>query len=217
MGLTAPAGTYPHGTSAKYVMELCRCDECRRANSFNNKRLGLERLKGGPNVRVDAEPVRKHVKALQKKGMGWKRIAREAGVPKSVVMTLLYGRSDRTSGPSKVIAKKNADALLAVEFRLTDHQAMRPVKQTWLLISDILALGYSERWIAEQLGYAHGSLQLHGKTHVTVAIHKRIEDLWHRTATPRVPRTRQDRTAIARAKKRAEQIRKHYERKGAKQ
>lgn len=211
MVLTVPQGTYQHGTNAKYVFEKCRCEECKRANAFRVKRLKLEKLKGGPNTRVDAEPVRKHVKRLQKQGMGWKRIAEEAGISKSIVMSLLYGRGERATGPSKVIAKKNADALLAVRLKLTDRQKMVPVKEAWLMISDIMALGYSEYWIAQQLGLTGNSLQLHGKTCITVATHKRIESLWHRTATPRVAKAHHEKVAVTRAKQRAEAIRNQWE------
>lgn len=102
-----------HGTRAKYVVEKCRCKPCREANSRENRVASRRRAYGRWQPYVDAGPAREHVKALQAYGLGWKRIARLAGVPISTMSKLLYGDSRR--GPSKQIRPENEAKLLAVQ------------------------------------------------------------------------------------------------------
>lgn len=135
-----------HGSYVKYTIEGCRCDPCRQAASdyekARQKRLAMERWHPERAKWVDAEPVRQHVRSLMagkkgsNRGMGWKRIAEQAGVPTGTLWKLLYGPKDR--GPSKRIRSDNAAKLLAVEPNLADG-AKVPAGPTWRLVNEIVS------------------------------------------------------------------------------
>jgi len=77
----------PHGTHAKYVVEHCRCDECRAATrAYERKRTreNLERRYGArPPIYTDAADTRDHLFALSAAGIGPLQVERLAGVGKT--------------------------------------------------------------------------------------------------------------------------------------
>lgn len=156
---------------------------------------------------MDAEPVRRHVRSLQSTGMGWKRIAREAGIHASVLWKLLYGCPQRGTGPSKRVRPATAAAVLAVKPKLTRGQRI-DAAETWVRIADVMALGYSKRWIAEQLGNRR-ALQI-GKHSVEALTAYKVLRLWERTTEPRLARTPAQRAAVTRSRNQAESIRRRY-------
>ncbi|MGC9540207.1 hypothetical protein [Streptomyces sp. UG1] len=114
-GYVAPPSHRRHGTRAKYVAEKCRCQACKRANRREGNQRSRMQAYGHWQPYVDAEPVRAHVRALEAYGLGWKRIARLAGVSPTTVGKLLYGAPRRNMGPSKRVRPETAAKLLAVE------------------------------------------------------------------------------------------------------
>ena len=111
MNVSAPEGTYPHGTYAKYTLEGCHCDECRLAN--NARERELRRLKAyGRAGNVDATEARQHLIRLLHTGMGNKRIAKACGVSLTSIRGILYGRPERGTGPATQIRKVTADKVL---------------------------------------------------------------------------------------------------------
>jgi hypothetical protein len=156
----AHGGRHPHGHRNRYVIDKCRCRPCRDAAHEYEVRRRRDRLYGR-ECYVNAEPVRQHVRELQAAGMGWKRIARKAGISCSVMWKLLYGCPQRNMGPSKRVTPKTADAILAVELDVAGG-AYVPAGPTWMRIHGLIAHGYSKAWIARQLGSNTPALQLSG-------------------------------------------------------
>ena len=110
----APDSHRPHGSRAKYVVEKCRCKPCKKANRREENHRTRQQTYGRWQPYVDAEPIREHVRALGAYGIGWKRVAKLAGVQATVVSKLLYGDRRRGMGPSKGLRPENAEKILAV-------------------------------------------------------------------------------------------------------
>jgi hypothetical protein len=133
------------------VQDKCRCADCREACRVYEQARRRKALYGRWQPYVPADEARAHVRSLQAAGMGWKRIARAAGLSPSVLWKLLYGDRTRNLAPSKRIRPATAAALLAVEPDLAPG-AYIDAGPTWRRIEGLVALGYSKRWLAHQLG-----------------------------------------------------------------
>lgn len=168
-----------HGTRSRYTFEKCRCDECRRANREYQKRR--QRLIGyGMRPQVEASKVREHVLSLMSSpysgahdGIGWRRIGDLAGVSRSVVSALIWGKRGK---PTKRIKRENADKLLAVRpDQLADH-ALVWAAETWHYINELADFGIPKVRIARALGQKGQGLQLR-RGYVTVRTAKAVENL----------------------------------------
>lgn len=198
--LKVAAGTYAHGTHAKYVLERCRCPRCVYANRRYEEQRAKD-LAAGLTRTVDAGPVREHVIKLQSQGMGLKRIAKAAGVGGGVMTGLLYGRRERGTPPCRRIRRATAEKLLSVKVApQSPYQVMRgaPVLAAWIMIADLLELGWPKSWIARQvIGPRARALQLNMEAmearHIAA-----IVSLW-RTTKPREASNRHEEAAITRS------------------
>lgn len=109
---TIPTGT--HGTPYGYQLGCRGRHTCPAEISCTDASLAEERRRrreaGAPEAapRVDAEPVRQHVRALMAAGMAVLTIADVAGVSKTGLKVLLYGRSGERKGeyPAHIEADK---------------------------------------------------------------------------------------------------------------
>lgn len=95
--MSTPATTErSHGTRAKYVVEQCRCPECRRANCEYQKqrerRKAYEAWGDVTPALVPADEARAHLAFLSSAGVGSRRVSRLTGVSRSTL-----GRLKRTS------------------------------------------------------------------------------------------------------------------------
>lgn len=153
---------YPHGTRARYGHGGCRCSDCLEANYRYEKRRVIRNF-WGRNPWVDASPVRVHVRSLMaphqgsREGIGYRRIARLAGVNREVVRRLLYGAGEH--GPSKRLHKDNAAKLMTVKpvHRLRAPGATVDAGPTLRIVECMYAHGISKRRMAVLLGVvAHG-------------------------------------------------------------
>jgi hypothetical protein len=111
--MTATPTERPHGY-ARYKLNRCRCNTCRAAVSAYNRKTAMATTAGTWQPYTDAEPVRQHVRAAKAAGIGWRRVAELAGVPRSTVKQLLYGKPGRP--PTRQIRPAVAERLLAVHF-----------------------------------------------------------------------------------------------------
>jgi hypothetical protein len=141
------------------VQDRCRCADCRESCRVYEQARRRKALYGRWEPYVPADEARAHVRSLQAAGMGWKRIAHAAGLSTSVVWKLLYGDRTRNLAPSKRIRPATAAALLAVEPDLAPGARILAF-DTWRRIEGLVALGYSKRWIAQQLGAQDNGLQI---------------------------------------------------------
>ena len=105
---------HAHGTPGRYKAG-CRDDGCGCRDAIAAAERRRYRLKAEGRWQdpyTDAAPAREHVQALQAARLGWKQVARLAGVPEATVSRLLYGRAGYP--PSLRIRAASAEALLAV-------------------------------------------------------------------------------------------------------
>lgn len=86
-----------HGTNARYVVDRCRCDDCRQANRTYERDRARKHRKGLVPY-IPADPVRTHLRGLLPSGNrlpdGWKRAyatreAAEAAVSSRYTVTPL--------------------------------------------------------------------------------------------------------------------------------
>jgi len=137
-----------HGTRNKYVIDRCRCDDCREAARLYE----LKRRNDLTPRLVSAEPARQHLRELQARGMGFKRVADLAGISQSAVASILYGKVGRP--PTRRIKPSTLEAILGVQYDL-DQLADRTLvdaADTHDNIAKIVAAGIPKARIAERLG-----------------------------------------------------------------
>lgn len=145
---------YEHGSHARYVLNKCRCDECRAAN----RRYENERKARLEPAYVGADTARKHVRELMAAGVGLKRIQKVSGVPQGTLWKLVYGVKGR--GVSKRVRKSTQDKLLAVTPADVAPGAKVNAASSWTLLDEMIAAGVPKARIAEALGQQGPGLQL---------------------------------------------------------
>ena len=164
----APDSRRAHGTYIKYVVERCRCDPCRAANSdYETRRQHAMRRPDEIWLPyVPAGPARRHVRQLMAAGVGLKQIAKVSGVPHGSLSKLVYGDPQRNMAPSKRIRPQTERAILAVTEADAADGAKIAAGPTWALIDQLIAAGYWKAWIARQIGQRGPGLQF-GRDEVT--------------------------------------------------
>lgn len=182
-----------HGTRAKYVVERCRCEACRKANADYQRNL-VRRNAYCESSLVDARKAREHVLSLlssgrgKTDGMGWRRVARLAGVSPGVVERLIYGAKGRP--PSRRILRVTEAKLLGVR---RSPEALAPratvdAAPVWRMVEEISSLGVPKARVARALGKKTPALQL-SKARVTVRNARAVADLhwalWRRSGKMR--------------------------------
>lgn len=152
-----------HSTGTCYVIHKCRCDPCRQGHrereSRRNKLKAYGRYDHGL---VDATPTREHIEHLRAHGIGYKTIADRAGVSRTAVRMLIYGREDYTPaghGPRhgetlKRISRTKAEKILAIKPTLDNlpKSALVPARATVRRVQALVAFGWSQSKIAHHLG-----------------------------------------------------------------
>jgi hypothetical protein len=177
----------PHGR-AKYVMERCRCDVCRQANTDYENHRARQITYGRWHPFVDAQPVREHVQALQAAGLGWRRIAILAGVNKSIVRGLLWGNKsvgDSYRKPRQRMKASTADKLLSVtaSFDALADKALTDATGARRRLQALVACGWSRGKLAERLGLKRSDLtRLMNEPRVIAAkaraVRRLYDELW---------------------------------------
>jgi transcriptional regulator with XRE-family HTH domain len=203
-----PIAAHQHGTRLAYVLDQCRCRACTDANTAAQARVNRLKAYGQWDSRVDAAPVREHVEALGRAGMGHKRVARLAGVSGSAVSWLLYGkpRPDGTRRPpSRRLNAATAAKLLAVQPDLEVMAAKAIVDGTGARrrIQALIAHGWTASALADRLNMTpgnfgriqHGGHDMHADT--VRRIRALYDDLWNQ-APPE--RTATEKRAASRAR-----------------
>jgi len=147
-----PGDHYAHGTRARYVAG-CRCGACRRANTAYEKERASARARGDWNGLVDAGPVRAHLRALSREGVGYKSVAAATDVAPSTLTKIL-------AGERRFIRQVAARRVLAVDVGAAADHACIDARPTWRLIRDMLRLGLTRGEIAQRLGRKRAALQI---------------------------------------------------------
>ena len=147
-----PRANHQHGTRACYVHDHCRCYPCGAANNNYAADLNRQTAYGRSNL-VDAEPVRRHVRELGARGMGWKQVAQRAQMSSGAMSKLLWGkrRPDGTRTPTQRVQAETAQRILAVQLELADH-ALIDSTGTVRRIRALIAIGWTQAHLAARLG-----------------------------------------------------------------
>lgn len=199
---------HTHGTDTMYKVHRCRCDQCREAATARARARNREHLYGRHHL-TDAEPSRQHIRGLMDQGMGWKRVAKAAGLAPSSVYAILWAQDSksRTRPMRKQINKAMEATLLAVELDLADHMIIDNLGSLRRLRA-LVAMGWSQKRLAKILGMqpANFGTVIHGRREgITVKTAKRIDevftDLWDKTPDAT---TRFEQAGITRAKREAD-------------
>jgi hypothetical protein len=198
---------HQHGQRATYVLDKCRCIPCSQANAAAEIQRERQKAYGRYDKYVDADPVRAHIRSLTAQGMGWKRVATNAGVSPSSMWKLLYGKKqpDGTQTPSKRITRVNAEKLLAVQLDLADGAR---VDQTHVIgvtrrMQALVALGWSQSKIADRLGIQRSNFRLTRFQWSITAGHARAAKALYDELSMQLPpeETHRDKIAASRARK----------------
>lgn len=194
----------PHGTYARYKLDGCRCYPC--AGAASDYRANRERAiaYGTWQPFVDAEPVRRHIRALQSCGMGLRRIAEAAGVDRKRLQVVLTGRPERGTPPQKRIRPAIAAAILAIQptLDLLGDRTVIDATGTRRRLQALVATGWSISKLADRLGWTPANLARLIKSERTIvatarAVRALYDELWNH-APPED--THRDRIAASRAR-----------------
>jgi hypothetical protein len=110
------------------------------------------------NGLVDAAPVRRHLRKLSRKGVGYKSVADAADVGRTALVELLSGRR-------RQIRKQAERRILAVTVEAIADHGIVDGAATWKLVDELIARGLRKGEIAQRLGMQRAALQL-GKERV---------------------------------------------------
>lgn len=151
----ADSRTRQHGTRTCYVHgpapgsgKGCRCEPCTRANADYVNSVTRQRAYGRWDPWADAaaiEEARDHLRALGSVGVGYKAVARAAGLNPKTVYELRAGRRTR-------VRRDSVTAILAVSAGARAGHALVDAGDTWRLLEELIAAGMTKRRIARCLG-----------------------------------------------------------------
>ncbi|TDP76320.1 hypothetical protein DEU31_3027 [Brachybacterium sp. AG952] len=170
---------HQHGTATMYKLDRCRCAPCTDAATAEERRRRLDAFIGAEPRRVDAGPVREHVRALQAAGIGYKRVAALAGVAPSTVAKII------DSVPQRRVEPGTARRILAVRASVDTVSDGGVIDGTGTLrrLHALHARGWSRRALAARLGVEHNTLSHIERTgtssgRLARAVRALYEELW---------------------------------------
>lgn len=198
---------HTHGDYVMYAVHKCRCDVCREEAISRARDRRKNQLYGRYHL-TDAEPARQHIRGLMAQGMGWKRVARAAGLASSSVYPILWAQDGKTRKRPlrKQINRAMAAKILAVEIDLADHLVIDNIGSLRRLRA-LVAMGWSQNRLAKIFGMQPVNFGdvINGRNEgITVKTAKRIDkvfaDLWDKSPDAV---TRFEQAGITRAKREA--------------
>lgn len=180
---------HQHGTKTAYVLDKCRCRPCINAQVAGEAKRRKAKAFGRYEERVDSAPVRAHIIALGKYGIGLKRLAKLAGVSNSTLGNVVYGRTERGEGPQKRLERRTAEKILTVKpgMELIADGARVDATGTHRRLQALVAIGYSISSLGRRLGITVSNMDgpMGGTAEVTAETARKVralyEELW---ATP---------------------------------
>ena len=176
---------HQHGERTAYVLDKCRCRECRdAANAYYHATVRRDAYGQGPFV--DPEPVRAHLASLSAAGLGWKQVARLTGVSNATIGKLVLGvrRPDGTHRPpSSKVRKETAEKILSVHATIDTLAGGASVPQTGTRrrLEALVYQGWSVSRLSREYGNQYALHQILGRgSDVTVDTARRVRDLYER-------------------------------------
>lgn len=192
-----------HGTYSSYSLAGCQCTPCLEAGATyrGNRRRAI--AYGTWQPFMDAEPVRRHVKALQAHGLGIRQIAAVSGVNRSQIEAIAHGRGGRP--PSQRVRPTNAQRILAVRptFDNLAPAAFVGSVGSHRRLKALVYCGWTQAKLAEHLGMTKKNFwTLMQAQRITVAKAITIRDLYDRLWNrPPPEHTQHHRAAATRARR----------------
>lgn len=161
----------PHGTRLRYLAG-CKCVPCRAANSRYSCSRALAVKNGKWNGIVSAQPSRRHLLKLARRGVGRRLISRLCGVPESSLQAIKLGRKLH-------VRKATETAILKISPDTKSQAALVPAGPAWKLIALLQEEGFTKCAIARRLGNKR-ALQLH-KDRITYRNHAKVHILYRQS------------------------------------
>lgn len=162
----------PHGTRARRKAG-CDCIPCRAADSRYESERVRARRNGDWNGIVSAAKACKHIRALGRKGVGYKQVAAAAGVARSIVFGIRSGARENCRARTERL-------ILAVDTTCRGDAALIDAGPTWDLLNKLLRDHFfTKTSLARALGSRAKvpSVQINRKT-VTVRNAAKVRRLW---------------------------------------
>lgn len=151
---------HEHGTRTAYVLDRCKCRPCLDANRREENTRRRAQLYGRYDVgRVDAQPVREHIRELMAAGIGVKRIAKVSGVAVSTIGKVLYGDRSRNMPPRARVARHVHERIMAVQPGIPAMAAGASVDATGAhrRAQALIAIGWSMSRVGSMVGMESGN------------------------------------------------------------
>lgn len=192
---------HQHGRRVTYFADRCRCEPCAAANSAYERQRIRSHAYGRFDGLVDAGDVRAHVERLRSCGLGIRRIAEIAGVPRSTVTKLLYGKRNRL--PSRRVSADTARRIQGVaDLAVTQLAAHALVDScgSRRRLQALATLGWSTAALARRAGINRQRLDRaltrdRTTAATAMAVTMLYDALWSISAPPSAAATRTLRTA----------------------
>jgi len=202
-----PADHKHADSSTCYIQHQCRCGACMDHHSAMERHRSREKAYGRFDTGlVDVEPVREHMLMLGAFGLGYKRVAKLAGLGITPVRNILWGRQEpgpRYGELQKRVKRGTAQAILAVRPDIDSLAggALIPARGTHRRVQALVARGWSQSKICERVGMERGNFwRMMTADHVTVATHRAVAAVFDGLWNVEPPReSHRDRIACSRA------------------
>ena len=134
-----------HGTRARYKRG-CACLQCKAANSRYVCDRDRARKEGDTRELVPAEKARQHIHALGRAGVGYKLVAEESRVSRTIIGLI-------RRGVRKQIRAHTERAILAVTQKCDRFdRSLVPGGPTWKILDKLIDRGYSRTQLAKWMG-----------------------------------------------------------------
>lgn len=172
----------PHGY-ARYKIDGCRCYTCGYATSQYRDMRERAISYGTWEPFVDAEPVRSHVRMLSEAGIGWKRVARLAGVSNGSFSKLMFGVKSQGRPPSAKIRPGTAEKILAIEPSIDNlaDSALVASLGTVRRLQALVRRGWPQSELSARLAMADGNFStLLRRPSVTAETARAVRELYNR-------------------------------------
>jgi hypothetical protein len=135
---------------------------------------GTCRLKLVWNGLVDAAPAREHLLKLSSEGVGYKAVSEACDVGKTALQEILQGTKTR-------IRAKSLKRILSVDSSALADHALVPAGPTWVLVTKLLADGFTKGSISRRIGNKTPALQIKSRYVLAKTAYriKKLYDLVH--------------------------------------
>lgn len=173
---------HTHGTYAAFVLDGCRCADCREAKRVYELHRRQQIAYGRWEPYTDAEPVRAHLRTLMDAGMGLKRIAEVSGISSGSLTKIVYGITNPDGShrpPARKVRHETARRLLDTRLDLADGAKVDGTG-TRRRLQALVALGYPQAYLQERIGHQNLNRVIHGggAGKVYLATHKAVTALY---------------------------------------